>query len=240
MINFRKKSRKRWRTLQKQDRGAKPREQSTAFQGAKISYDAFQGANSLVERVAISHTSKQGAKLKARCEIPCSRCEFPKCHFCTPLYKVRKPLLTHECHFRTPQAKFRTVRNKVQNFCIVRNWVWNWFQGAKSPVQSANSLNVIFAHHYSRCENFRTVRNPLLAHECHFRTPQAHFRTVRNWVRNWFQGAKTTVQRVPFSHTQIQGAKFLVQGAKISHGKILSSKNFKLTFKLKFYPRNCA
>ena len=97
MINFRKKSRKRWRTLQKQDRGAKPREQSTAFQGAKISHDAFQGANSLVERVAISHTSKQGAKLKARCEIPCSRCEFPKCHFRTPLFKVRK--FSHRAKF---------------------------------------------------------------------------------------------------------------------------------------------
>ena len=90
MLNFRKKSRKGWRTLQKQDRGVKPREQSTTFQGAKILHDAFQGANSLVERVAISHTSKQGAKLKARCEIPCSRCEFPKCHFRTPLFKVRK------------------------------------------------------------------------------------------------------------------------------------------------------
>ncbi|KAL6310805.1 hypothetical protein AAG906_017457 [Vitis piasezkii] len=33
-----------WRTLQKQDRGAKQREQSTAIQGAKISHDGIQGA----------------------------------------------------------------------------------------------------------------------------------------------------------------------------------------------------
>ena len=50
------------------------------------------------------------------------------------------------------------------------------------------------------------------------------------------QGANSSVQRVGISHTSIQGAKFPVQGVKISHGKILSSKNFKLTFKLKFYP----
>ena len=90
MLNFRKKSRKRWRTLQKQDRGAKPREQSTAFQGAKISHDAFQGVNSLVQRVGISHTAIQGTKLISRCENHCPKCEFPKCNFRTPLFKVRK------------------------------------------------------------------------------------------------------------------------------------------------------
>ena len=79
-----------WRTLQKQDRGAKPREQSTAFQGAKISHDAFQGANSLVQRVGILHTAIQGAKLISRCENHCPKCEFPKFHFRTPLFKVRK------------------------------------------------------------------------------------------------------------------------------------------------------
>ena len=183
MLNVRKKSRKMWRTLQKQDRGAKQREKTTPSQGAKFSHDGNQGANSSVQRVGFSHTSIQGTKLISRCENHCLKCEFPKCNFRT----VRNSLLAHECHFRTPQAKFCTVRNKVRNF--------------------------------------RTVRN---------------FCTVRNWVRNAIQGAKSSVQRVPFSHTSIQGAKFLVQGAKISQGKILSSKNFKLTFKLKFYPRNCA
>ncbi|RVW83880.1 hypothetical protein CK203_042120 [Vitis vinifera] len=42
--------------------GSKTKEQSTHFKVRKFSHDAFQGANSL-ERVAISHTSKQGAKL---------------------------------------------------------------------------------------------------------------------------------------------------------------------------------
>ena len=160
--------------------------------------------------------------------------------------KEKRPLQVKVQNFRTMEIKVRIPQSKGWEFRTPQSKVRNWFQGAKTTIQSANSLNVIFAQHCSRCENFRTVRNPLLAHECHFRTPQAKFRTVRNkvrnfrTVRNWFQGAKTTVQRVPFSNTQIQGAKFLVQGAKISHGKILSSKNFKLTFKLKFYPRNCA
>ena len=171
MLNVRKKSRKMWRTLQKQDRGAKQREKTTPI----------QGANSSVQSVEISHTSIQGAKLIPRCEIPCSKCESSKCNFRTPLFKVRK-FSHHAKHppgtrveFRTPQAKFRTVRNKV-----------------------------------------------------------------RNWVRNAKQGANSLVQSMEISHDAIQGAKFPVQGAKISHGKILSCKNFKLTFKLKFYPRNCA
>ena len=70
-------------------------------------------------------------------------------------------------------------------FAHLKTKVRNLFQGAKNWFQSANSLKAIFAHHCSRCENFRTVRNPLLAHECQFRTPQASFRTVRNSVRKF-------------------------------------------------------
>ena len=44
MLNFRKNQEKMWRSLQKQDSGAKQREQSTAIQGAKISHDGIQGA----------------------------------------------------------------------------------------------------------------------------------------------------------------------------------------------------
>ncbi|RVW33160.1 hypothetical protein CK203_094857 [Vitis vinifera] len=58
------------RTLQKQDRGAKPREQSTAFQGAKISHDAFQGANSLVQRVGIFAHSIKVRKFSHRAKSP--------------------------------------------------------------------------------------------------------------------------------------------------------------------------
>ena len=79
-----------WRTLQKQNRGAKQREKTTPIQGAKFSHDGNQGANSSVQRVGISHTSIQGAKLISRCENHCLKCEFPKCNFRTPLLKVRK------------------------------------------------------------------------------------------------------------------------------------------------------
>ena len=128
MINFRKKSWKVRRALQKQNRGVKPRKQSTQFQGAKIF-----------------------AHLISRCE-----------NFAHPKTKVRNPWAKRS-HFRTPLP-----------------------QGAKSisrceiPFQGANFLKSNFAHHCGRCENFRTVRNPLLAHVCQFRTPQANFRTVRN------------------------------------------------------------
>ena len=75
-------------------------------------------------------------KFIPRFEILFSRCEFFRHHFRTPLFKVRK--FSHRANhppgtrveFRTPQAKFRTVRNKV------RNWVRNAKQGANSLVQS--------------------------------------------------------------------------------------------------------
>ena len=94
--------------------------------------------------------------------------------FRTPQSKVRK--FSHRAKhcpatrvpFRTPQAKFRTVRIKVRKFRTPLFKVRNSFQGAKISVQGANSLNISFAHHYSRCENFRTVRNTSLAHEWHF------------------------------------------------------------------------
>ena len=86
-----------WKTLQKQNRGAKQREKTTPSQGAKFSHDGNQGANSSVQRVGISHTSIQGAKLISRCENHCSKCEFPKCNFRTPLYKVRK--FSHRAKF---------------------------------------------------------------------------------------------------------------------------------------------
>ena len=59
--------------------------------------------------------------------------------------------------FRTAQAHFRTVRIKVRKFRTPQSKVQNSFQNAKIRVQCANSLNVNFAHHYSRYENFRTV-----------------------------------------------------------------------------------
>ena len=69
MLNFRKKSRKMWRSLEKQNRGAKQWEHSIAFQDAKISHGGIQHAkmHSKVRnsKSKISHTSIQGAKIFA-------------------------------------------------------------------------------------------------------------------------------------------------------------------------------
>ena len=86
-----------WRSLEKQDREAKQREQSTAFQGAKISHGGIQHAK-MQYKVRISkskflHTTLQGAKHPPSTRVP----------------------------FRTPQANFRTMRNKVRKFRTVRN-----------------------------------------------------------------------------------------------------------------------
>ena len=135
MLNFRKKSRKMWRSLEKQNRGAKQREQSIAFQGAKISHGGIQHVKMQSKvrnsKSKISHTTIQGAK-----HSPGTRVAF-----------------------RTAQAHFRTVWIKVRKFRTPQSKVQNSFQNAKIRVQCANSLNVNFAHHYSRCENFRTVWN---------------------------------------------------------------------------------
>ena len=175
----------------------------------------------IMKDVENSSKARQGSKTKET-EHCISRCEI------FARWKSR-------CEFHSKRgAIFAHLKNKVRNLS----------QGAKTDFKVRNSLKAIFAHHCSRCENFRTVRNPLLAHECHFRTPQANFCTVRNKVRKF---------RTPHFKVRIPQSKgwdfrtpkpkvwnFKVQGAEISHGKILSSKNFKLTFKLKFYPRNCA
>ncbi|RVW12736.1 Retrovirus-related Pol polyprotein from transposon 17.6 [Vitis vinifera] len=64
----RKKIKKRWRTLQKQDRGAKPRNRALHFKVRKFR-TMISRCEFLSRKGAISHTSKQGAKL-TRCEIP--------------------------------------------------------------------------------------------------------------------------------------------------------------------------
>nr|CAN74209.1 hypothetical protein VITISV_039019 [Vitis vinifera] len=71
-----------------------------------------------------------------KCEILSPRCEFSKHQFRTPLFKVRK--ISHHAKyspgtqvpFRTPQATFRTVQTRCENF----------------------------AHHNSRCEIHSNVR----------------------------------------------------------------------------------
>ena len=133
MLNFRKKSRKMWRSLEKQNRGAKQREQSITFQGAKILHGGIQHAkiHSKVRnsKSKISHTYIQGAKHPPGTLVA----------------------------FHTTQTNFRIVRIKVRKFCTIQSKVRNSFQHAKITAQGANSLNVNFAHHYSRGENFSTV-----------------------------------------------------------------------------------
>ena len=101
-------------------------------------------------------------------------CAKLKGKFLTPQSKVLK--FSHRAKhppgtrvaFHTTQTNFCTVWDKVQKFRTPQFKVRNSFQRAKISVQGANSLNISFAHHYSRCENFCTMRNTSLAHEWHF------------------------------------------------------------------------
>ena len=131
---------------------------------------------------------------------------------CEINFKVRNPFL--RCEF--PKIQFRTPLWKVRKFS----------HGAKSSPSTRvriSHTSSAFSHGAKQCAKIShtTVQGAKISH-------------------TQFQGAKSSIEGVPFSHTQFQGAKFADQGAKISHGKILSSKNLKRTFKLKFYPRNCA
>ena len=113
-----------------------------------------------------SSKAEQGSKTK-EAEHPISRCQ----NFRTPDFKVRK--------FRTPQNQ--GAKSLGQNKSISHTPT----SRCEIHFQGANFLKSNFAHHCGRCENFRTVRNHLQAHVCQFRTPQAHFRTVRNGVRKF-------------------------------------------------------
>ncbi|RVW83948.1 hypothetical protein CK203_047331 [Vitis vinifera] len=172
-----------------------------------------------------SSKAEQGSKTK-EAEHLISRCQnfahlISRCeNFAHPKTKVRNPWAKGS-HFRTPQK----VRNHSR--CEIR------FQGA-------NFLKSNFAHHCGRCENFRTVRNPLLAHVCQFRTPQAIFALCETVCENFAHTisrcenfahllrCEIFIERVPFSHTQFQGAKFADQGAKISHARLKQSPAHKL------------
>ena len=135
-VKFQEKNQEKCRHASKsKNKGAKQREQSTTFQGAKISHGGIQHAkmHSKVRnpKSKISHTLIQGAKIFAPCKTP-------SWHMIAISYNPNQFL-----HSANQGAK------------ISHDTV----QGAKIIVQCANSLNVSFAHHYSRCENFRTVRN---------------------------------------------------------------------------------
>ena len=105
--------------------------------------------------------------------------------FRTPQSKVRNHLLAHECHFAHLKAIFTRCESRCEKFRTPLFKVWNSFQGAKFSIQGANSLNINFAHHNPRCENFRTVRNTLLEHECHFAHPKPIFARCETRCENF-------------------------------------------------------
>ena len=157
------------RTLQKQDRGAKQREKTTPSQGAKFSHDGNQGANSSVQRVPFSHTSIQGAKNFAPCETPPG---------------TRVP-------FRTPQAHFRTVRNKVRKFRTplfkVRKSQFKVHQ-FRTPQSKVRKI-------FAPCETLSWHTSAI----SHTSSPFSHRAK---------QDANSSVQSMEISHDAIQGAKF--------------------------------
>ena len=108
-----------------------------------------------------SSKARQGSKTKET-EHCISRCE----NFAHLISRCENfAHLISRCEILGPKgAIFAHPKNKVRNLS----------QGAKTDFKVRNSLKAIFAHHCSRCENFRTVRNSLLAHECHF----AHLKAI--------------------------------------------------------------
>ena len=164
--------------LSKARQGSKTMEQSTAIQGAKISHDGIQHAkihfkvrisktsisHTIVQGAKISHTSIQGAKFIPVCE---TRCEFPKCQFRTPLFKVWN--FSHSAKlspgtrvsFHTPQAIFRTVRKqgaklsaKLNPRCEILSLKCENFTRCNPRCEILSSRCENFARSNSRCENF--------------------------------------------------------------------------------------
>ena len=151
-------------------------------------------------KAARGRKTKETEHLISRCQNFAhliSRCE----NFAHPKTKVRNPWAKWS-NFRTPQ-----------------------FQGAKSisrceiRYQGANFLRSNFAHHCVRCENFRTVRNPLLAHVCQFRTPQANFCTMRNSMRKFrtplFKVRKFRTPNSKVRNLQLKGCHFRTPNSKV-------------------------
>ena len=103
------------------------------------------------------------AHLKTRCEIPCSKCEIPKCHFRTTLFKVRK--FSHRAKFPPgTRVPFSHTSSQISHRAK---------QGAKFSHSAKLSAKcyprceflspkgAIFAHLNPRCEIDFKVRKPL-------------------------------------------------------------------------------
>ena len=156
MINFRKKSWKVRRALQKQNRGVKPRKQSTQFQGAKIfahlisrcenfAHPKTKVRNPWAKRSHFRTPLPQGAKSLLTCEIPFQGANFLKSNF------------AHHCG---RCENFRTVRNSVRKF--------------RTPLFKVRKF---------RTPPFN-VRNHQQK-GCHFRTPNSNVRNGQTKVRKF-------------------------------------------------------
>ena len=179
-----------WRTIQKQDRGAKQREQSTAIQGAKISHDGIQGAkihfkvrNSLLAHEChFAHLKVIFAPCESRCENFThlnSRCEIYfkvrnsifkvrilKNQFRTPLFKVRNSLLAHECHFAHLKPLFAPCETRCEIF-------------AQCEIECEMQFKVRISQFKVR--NFRTMQSKVR----NFQFKVRKFRTVKFKMRKF-------------------------------------------------------
>ena len=146
-----------WRSLEKQDRRAKQREQSTAFQGAKILHGGIQRAKMQykvrISKSKISHTTIQGAKIFAPCETPSwhtsviSHCLSQFSHSANQGAKISHTSIQGvkfipTCENHSPRCEFSKRQFRTPLFKV---------------------------------QKFRTVRNTLLAHEWHFAHPKPNF-----------------------------------------------------------------
>ena len=128
--------------------------ETLSWHTSAISHTSRPFSHRVNQGAKISHTSIQGAKFIPVCE---TRCEFPKCQFRTPLFKVWN--FSHSAKlspgtrvsFHTPQAIFRTVRKqgaklsaKLNPRCEILSLKCENFARCNPKCQILNS----------RCENF--------------------------------------------------------------------------------------
>ncbi|KAL6334428.1 hypothetical protein AAG906_015006 [Vitis piasezkii] len=108
--------------------------------------------------------------------------------------------------------KWESIASNGARFGVETKKLW-------SLQANCTELTENFAHHCSRCENFRTVRNTLLAHECHF----AHLKPL-------FAPCETRCEsRCHFAHhysrCEIHSNVFVNNYAKLN-GNVAAAPNF--------------
>ena len=156
MINFRKKSWKVRRALQKQNRGEKPRKQSTQFQGVKI----FAHLISRCENFAHPKTKVRNPWAKGS-------------NFRTPQFQGAKPIPRCEIHFQGAnflKSNFAHHCGRCENFRTVRNGVRKF-------------RTLLFKMRKFRTPHFKV--RILLSKGGHFRTPKSKVRNFQSKVRKF-------------------------------------------------------